>query len=71
MPYLYSKKLQVNRFELDEHETSKENLINAETAYLEMCELYNFIKIECIKDDNIRPIEEISGEIYDKVSKML
>ena len=45
MPYTYSKKLQNNRAELDEHELSEDNLINAENAYLEMTELFDFIKI--------------------------
>ena len=67
MPFEYSKKLQNNRTELDEHEKSNENIINAENAYLELSELYNFKKIECIKDNNIRTIEDISNEIYDIV----
>ncbi len=71
MPYTYSKKLQNNRAELDEHELSEDNLINAENAYLEMTELFDFIKIECVKDNNIRSIEEISEEIYNKISELL
>lgn len=67
MPFEYSKKLQNNRTELDEHEKSNENIINAENAYLELSELYNFKKIECIKDNNIRTIEDISNEIYEIV----
>lgn len=64
MPYEFSKKLQSNRKELDEHELSVENLIHAENTYLEMVELYNFNKIECVRDGNIRTIEDISAEIY-------
>lgn len=64
MPYKYSKDLQKNRTELDEHEKSKDNLINAENAYLEMTEIFDFTKIECIRDNNLRTIEEISEEIY-------
>ena len=71
MPYIFSKKLQNNRQELDEHELSEENLINAENAYLEMTELFDFIKIECVKNNDIRSIEEISEEIYNKVAEML
>lgn len=71
MPYTYSKKLQKNRQELDEHEMSEENLINAENAYLEMTEMFDFIKIECIKDNEIRTIEEISDEIYSKIEDLL
>lgn len=71
MPYTYSKQLQNNRKELDEHELSEENLINAENAYLEMTELFDFIKIECVKDEQIRSIEEISEEIYNKIENLL
>lgn len=71
MPYKYSKSLQKNRAELDEHETSEENLVNAENAFLEMSELYEFMVIECVKNDSIRPIEEISEEIYQRISRFL
>ena len=71
MPYNYSKKLQTNRTELDEHELSEDNLINAENAYLEMTELFDFIKIECIKDNSIKAIEEIETEIYSKINNLL
>ena len=67
MPYEYSKSLQSNRKELDEHERSTENLINAENAYLEMVELFDFTKIECVRDSKIRSIEDISQEIYNIV----
>ena len=67
MPYQYSKDLQKNRTELDEHEKSAENIINAETAYLEMAELFGFIKIECVKDSKIRSIDDISKELYEKI----
>ncbi len=71
MPYEYSKKLQNNRKELDQLETSEENLKNAENAYLEMADLFNFIKIECVKDKQIRTIPDIQEEIYSKVIKYL
>ena len=71
LPYEYSKNLSKNRKELDQHETSEENMINAEMAYTEMAKLYNFIEINCIKDHNIRSIEDISDEIYANVKKCL
>ena len=64
MPYTYSKELQKNRQELDELEKSKENMINAENAYLEMVELYDFKKIECVNNNNLKSIEEIHEEIF-------
>lgn len=69
MPYEYSKMLQKNRGELDELETSEENLRNAENTYLEMVELYNFYQIECVKNNSIRSIEDISEEVYRVVNK--
>lgn len=71
MPYKYSKELQKNRNELDEHELSEENLINAENAYLEMVDLYDFIKIECVSNNKIRDIDDISSEISQIVEKLL
>lgn len=64
MPYLYSKKLQNNREELDEHEMSEDNLRHAENAYLEMVDLYNFTKIDCINNNSIRSINDINEELY-------
>lgn len=71
MPYEFSKKLQSNRLELDEHEKSTENIINAENAYIEMAKIYNFDTIECIKDNQLRSIEEINTEVYNLVIKKL
>lgn len=67
MPYEFSKELQKNRNELDEHEKSRENIINAENAYLEMCDMFDFIKIECTCDNKIRTIEDIHEEIYSNI----
>lgn len=71
MPYRYSKELQKNRQELDEHELSEDNLINAENAYLEMTEMFDFIKIECVKAEKIRSIEDISEEIYNSIIDLI
>lgn len=71
MPYEYSKSLQTNRVELDEHELSEDNLRHAENAYLEMVDLYDFIKIDCIDNSNIRSIEDINNEIYSHIIEKL
>lgn len=71
MPYDFSKKLQKNRKELDQLETSEENIINAEKTYLEMCDLYNFIKIKCIKNNILKNIDEISEELYLIIKELL
>ena len=71
MPYKHSCLLKKNRTELDEHELSEDNLVNAENAYLEMSEYFNFIQINCVKDDSIRDINEINEELFTRVLKEL
>lgn len=71
MPYKFSKILQNNRLELDEHEKSKENIVNAEKAYLEMASLYNFYIIECTNKKEIKSINEIHEEIYNYVKSFI
>ena len=71
LPYEYSKELSKNRKELDEHERSEDNMRHAELAYEEMADLYNFIKIEEVRDNKIRSIEDISKEIYTKIKEEL
>lgn len=63
VPYEYSKELQKNREFSDEHEKDPEHLKNAELAYIELSELYNWEKVECIKDNKLKSIEEINQEI--------
>lgn len=69
MPYEYSKKLQNNRSEIDEHESSKENITNAEIAYLEMAKLYDFKQIECVRDGLLKTVDEVSDEIYNLIKE--
>ena len=66
MPTEFSKILKQNREEkLDEHEASENHLKNAENAYLEITDLYGFKKVECVKDEKIRNIEDINQEIFE------
>lgn len=67
VPYEFSKELEKNREYLDEHEKSPEHLMNAENAYIELSELYNWIKVECVKDGKLRSIEDINDEIFNKL----
>ena len=64
MPYEYSLELKKNREFLDEHEKSPEHLQLAEETYIELSELYNWNRIECVRDGVIRTIEDINDEIY-------
>ena len=63
MPYTSSCELKKNRKSLDGNEKSEKHLKNAEKAYIELSELYNWDRIECVEDDRIKAIEEISNEI--------
>lgn len=70
MPYQYALELKKNRLEKpDQHEMNEEHLINAERAFLELAELYNFKTINCIENNNIRSKENIHEEIYHLVKK--
>ena len=67
MPYQYSLKLRETRKVVDEHERSEEHSKNAEEAYIELSEMYNWKRVECVKDDKIRSIEDINQEIIDNL----
>ena len=70
VPYEYNVILSKNRDYLDDVEKSEEHLKNAEKAYIELSELYNWDKVECIKDGSIRSIEDINEEIYNIVKEI-
>ena len=46
-----------------------EYLKNSEKVYLELADIYNFYVINCIKDKNIRSIDDINSELFDFVIK--
>lgn len=72
MPYEYACILKKSRSEApDQHESNKEHLKNAEQAYLELTDIYGFIKIDCVKDDTIRTIDEIHEDVYNMACKIL
>ena len=70
VPYLYSLELRKNREFYDEHEKSIEHLKRAEEAYVELSELYNWRKVECVLNNSIRSIEDINDEIIQIINKM-
>ena len=70
VPYEYSCELKKTRVNLDENEKSPEHLKGAERAYLELVELYNWDKIECVKDGELRSIEDINEEILKLIEEM-
>lgn len=74
MPYEASLKLKESRAkneEMDQLESSKEHLLRAERAYLELSDKYDFYKIECAIEDNAKSIENINLELYDYIIKQL
>jgi len=71
VPYTYAAKLKKNRVSLDEHEMCEEHLKNSEIAYVELSQLYNWHHINCINDDKIRDIEDISLEIIECLKEYL
>ena len=70
VPYEYTLELRKNREFIDEHEKSPEHLKQAEEAYLELAQLYNWETINCIKDNQLRTIENINDEIIDIVKNI-
>ena len=63
VPFEYVKKLKENRKQLDEHEKDDKFSKKSIDTYLELTNLYNWNKIECVKDNNLRSIEDINKEI--------
>ena len=43
----------------------------AEIAYLELATIYDYEKILCLKNDELRTIDDIADEILVKVKKFL
>lgn len=70
MPYEQSLELKKNREFLDEHEKSPEHLKQAEEAYIELSELYNWDRIECVKGNTIRTVEDINEEIVNIIKDL-
>ena len=70
VPYENTIELMKGREEYDEHEKSIDHLKNAESAYIELSELYNWDRIECIRDGKLRTVEDINLEILDIINNM-
>ena len=65
VPYEKTAELLKTREIVDDNEKSEDYLRQAEEAYLELSELYNWKKIECVKDNELRSIEDIHNEILE------
>ena len=72
MPYEVSCILKKDRKEsADQHEASKEHLIMAEKAYIEIANMYGFKTIECNIENVPKKIEDIHNELYEYVYELL
>ena len=72
MPYEASVKLKESRIKdekLDQLESSKEHLLHAERAYLELAKKYDFYEIKCVNNNGIRTIVDINEELYNYILK--
>lgn len=67
VPFEYAKELKKNRKDLDIHEKSEDHLRNAERSYVELANLYEWSTIECIRDGELRSIDDIADEVYDRL----
>ena len=72
MPSSYAAILRQGRAEAaDQLERDMEHLAKAEQAYLERTEKYGYIKIDCVKDDVIRTIDDINDEVMDRFEEII
>ncbi len=73
VPYKKVAELRAGRDEpADQHEASPLHIRNAEHAYLELAEIHDYKKIDCVdKKGKMRNIEDIHEDVYDIVCKKL
>lgn len=72
MPTEYASILKKGREEKpDQHEADENYLKNAENAYIEVANRYDFKTIECVQDGTIRTIEDINNEVYSLVKNKM
>lgn len=68
VPFQVTLELQKTRQTgLDQNEKDRKHIKRAEQTYLELKALYHFNLIECVKDNQLRTIEEIHQEVATKV----
>ncbi len=78
MPPEYAFKLMENRenkfthgAKKDIHERDKNHIIDSYNAACEVADKYNWIKIECVKENKIRTIDEIHEDIYNQIKNII
>ena len=71
VPAEVSFELKNNRDETDQHEDDLDHLRLAESAYLEIAEIYDFKKVTCVNDGEFRDREDILDELKSHVYSCL
>ena len=78
MPPEYAFKLMENREnkftheeKKDIHERDKNHIIDSYNAACEVADKYNWIKVECVRNNKIRSIDEIHEDIYKEISDLI
>ena len=78
MPVKYAKILMESRpnkidntMVLDIHEGNEEYLNHSYNNAVHVCEKYNWLRIKCVDGERIKSIDEIAGEIIEKIEKMI
>ncbi|MCK9595872.1 thymidylate kinase [Candidatus Pacearchaeota archaeon] len=72
MPYKVGMELKSKMgVEKDEVEKNIDYLKNSEESYLQLAKLYNWKKVDCIKNGELRTKEDISDEVYNIVRKII
>lgn len=70
VPNEYKLELRKTKDDFDFQDKSEEHLKQAEEAYLELSELYNWDVVECICNNKLRSAEDISKDIFNLVKDM-
>ena len=72
VPLEVSMEKRKNRKEtFDQHESNVDHLKHAENSYLEIADLYDFVKIDCTVNNKMKSVEEINEIIFDYLKKVL
>lgn len=78
MPVKYAKILMASRpnkidntMVLDIHEGNEEYLNHSYNNAVHVCEKYDWLRIKCVDGERIKSIDEIAGEIIEKIEKMI
>jgi len=55
----------------DIHERDKSHIIDSHNAACELVDKYNWYEVKCVKNEEIRTIEDIHEEIFSEISKYI